>query len=163
MRDGAPLSLLLPDVDRFKLFNDRYGHQGGDGCLQAVASAVTNQVRRPGDLAARYGGEEVAVLLPGANAEGVASVTEQIRAAIEALGVEHLGYLPAGVAHGLVTLVDKDSQTFAARLWFEVESTSRDVSFCNRTSSAMVAMRQVLLPVPAGREWHPGSGPDCQC
>ncbi len=97
VRDGAPLSLLLLDVDRFKLFNDRYGHLGGDGCLQGVAMAVANLVRRPGDLAARYGGEEVAVLLPGADAEGAAGVAEQIRAAIEALGVEHLGNLPAGV------------------------------------------------------------------
>ena len=97
VRDGAPLSLLLLDVDRFKLYNDHYGHQGGDGCLQAVASAVTNQVRRPGDLAARYGGEEVAVLLPGADAEGAAGVAEQIRAAIESLAVEHLGNVPARV------------------------------------------------------------------
>ena len=97
VRDGAPLSLLLLDVDRFKLYNDRYGHQGGDGCLQAVASTVANQVRRPGDLAARYGGEEVAVLLPGADAEGAAIVAEQIRAAIEGLAVEHLGNLPAAV------------------------------------------------------------------
>ena len=89
--------MLLLDVDRFKLFNDRYGHQGGDGCLKGVATTVAHFVRRPGDLAARYGGEEVAVLLPGADAEGAADVAEQMRAAIEALAVEHLGNLPVQV------------------------------------------------------------------
>jgi diguanylate cyclase (GGDEF)-like protein/PAS domain S-box-containing protein len=97
MRDGTQLSLLLIDVDRFKLYNDRYGHQGGDGCLRGVAAAVAGLVRRPGDLAARYGGEELAVLLPGTDADGAAGVAEQIRAAIEALAVEHLGNLPAQV------------------------------------------------------------------
>ena len=97
VRDGTPLSLLLLDVDRFKLYNDRYGHQGGDGCLQGVAAAVAGLVRRPGDLAARYGGEEVAVLLPGADADGAAGLAEQLRAAIEALAVEHPGNLPAQV------------------------------------------------------------------
>ncbi len=97
VRNGAPLSLLLLDVDRFKLYNDRYGHQGGDSCLRGVAAAVAGLVRRPGDLAARYGGEEMAVLLPGADADGAAGVAEQIRAAIEALAIEHLGNLPAQV------------------------------------------------------------------
>jgi diguanylate cyclase (GGDEF)-like protein/PAS domain S-box-containing protein len=97
LRNGAPLSLLLLDVDRFKLYNDRYGHQGGDVCLQAVAASVTDLVRRPGDLVARYGGEEIAVVLPDADADGAAVVAEQIRAAIEALAVEHLGNVPAEV------------------------------------------------------------------
>ena len=62
-RNGMPLSLVMLDVDHFKAFNDQYGHQAGDQCLRAVSEVVKGFGRRPGDVAARYGGEELAVLL----------------------------------------------------------------------------------------------------
>lgn len=89
VRDDGELSLILLDVDHFKLFNDRYGHHAGDGCLRDVAAAVREVIRRPGDLAARYGGEEMAVILPGTPASGAATVAEALRAAIQALGILH--------------------------------------------------------------------------
>lgn len=95
----APLSLLLLDVDRFKVFNDRYGHQRGDACLQAVARAVADAVTRPDALVARYGGEEIAVVLPGVDAAGAATQAEQIRAGVELLALDH-----AGNQGGLVTV-----------------------------------------------------------
>lgn len=100
-RDGAPLSLLMLDVDRFKLYNDAYGHPEGDGCLRAVAAALLSVLRRPTDLVARYGGEEVAVLLPGTDAEGALRVAERCRAAVAALQRPHPGNPACG---GVVTM-----------------------------------------------------------
>jgi diguanylate cyclase (GGDEF)-like protein/PAS domain S-box-containing protein len=104
MRDGAPLCLLLLDVDRFKLFNDSYGHQQGDGCLQAVASVVRAGARRPGDLAARYGGEELALLLPNATTASALDLAEALRAALEAERVPHRGNPPSCVVTASIGL-----------------------------------------------------------
>ena len=88
-RAGTELSLLLLDLDRFKAFNDQYGHQVGDDCLRAVANTIQNAVKRTGDLAARYGGEELAVILPNTNSIGAVHVGCLIRAAVEALSITH--------------------------------------------------------------------------
>jgi diguanylate cyclase (GGDEF)-like protein len=72
-----------------------YGHQVGDDCLRAVAAAVEKALRRPGDLAARYGGEEIAVILPNTDAAGGAQIAEEVRSAIEELRLPHLAN-PAG-------------------------------------------------------------------
>ncbi|WP_187371467.1 GGDEF domain-containing protein [Methylobacterium oryzihabitans] len=88
-RSGAPVSLLLVDIDHFKAFNDAYGHPEGDACLAAVAGALAGAVRRGGDLAARYGGEEFALLLPGATAEEARRVAEAAREAVARLDRPH--------------------------------------------------------------------------
>ena len=88
-REAKPLSLLLVDVDRFKQFNDQYGHQAGDDCLRTVASAVNHAVRRPTDKVARYGGEEIAVILPNTSMAGAVLVAEHVRAAVETLHIPH--------------------------------------------------------------------------
>lgn len=89
VRNQQDLSLLLVDVDYFKLFNDTYGHGTGDDCLRAVAEVISGAARRPGDLAARIGGEEFAVLLCDTAAEGAMIVARQIHAAIEQLAIDH--------------------------------------------------------------------------
>lgn len=89
VRNDTELSLILLDVDHFKPFNDRYGHPAGDACLRAVARAVQDVVRRPGDLAARYGGEEIAVILPRTPPAGAAKVAEALRLAVQALSLTH--------------------------------------------------------------------------
>lgn len=88
-REGTALSLIMLDVDYFKRYNDSYGHAAGDDCLGAVGAAIQRAVKRPGDLAVRYGGEEFTVLLPNTDGVGAAQVAEEILQAIRSLGIEH--------------------------------------------------------------------------
>ena len=88
LREGSQISLLLLDIDHFKELNDAYGHQVGDDCLRAVASAVKGAVRAT-DIAARYGGDEIAVILPSADSAGAGEVAEKVRAAVAALQITH--------------------------------------------------------------------------
>ncbi len=96
-RSGEPLSLLLLDVDHFKTFNDQYGHQAGDECLRAVSEVVKKFGRRPGDLAARYGGEELAVLLAPATEQVAVVRAEALRKAVQDLRLPHAGNRECGV------------------------------------------------------------------
>jgi diguanylate cyclase (GGDEF)-like protein len=83
-----PLSLLLLDIDHFKIYNDTYGHPAGDECLRRVASLIRLSLGRPTDVAARYGGEEIAVILPFTDLKGAVMVAEGIRQAIEEVNIE---------------------------------------------------------------------------
>ena len=89
VRNRTPFSLALIDVDNFKNFNDYYGHQAGDACLQQVAAALRESVHRPADVVARYGGEEFGVILPDTSAEGATKIVEAMRVAVEALKIPH--------------------------------------------------------------------------
>lgn len=88
-RGRTTLALLMIDVDHFKRFNDRYGHLVGDECLRRVARIIQENIRRPGDLAARFGGEEFAVVLPSTDYVGAFIVAEKIRKAVLASAIEH--------------------------------------------------------------------------
>lgn len=92
-REQKPLSLILCDIDCFKLYNDTYGHQAGDYCLQQVAKAITRAAKRPSDLAARYGGEEFAIILPNTETNGAVKVAEEIRCFISDLKIVHANSL----------------------------------------------------------------------
>jgi len=89
MRDRRSVAVLLIDVDHFKPYNDRYGHQAGDRALRRVAQVVQRFARRPLDIAARYGGEEFLLALYDLGAEHVREIAEQLRESIEALRIEH--------------------------------------------------------------------------
>lgn len=89
-REGPQISLLLLDLDHFKEFNDQYGHQVGDDCLRAVAVAIKGAVRAT-DTVARYGGEEIAIILPSTDTAGAGEVAEKVRSAVESLRLTHLG------------------------------------------------------------------------
>lgn len=98
-RDKTSLALLMLDVDHFKRFNDRYGHQAGDDCLRRIAQCVAAIVLRPGDLVARYGGEEFAVVLPSIDSDGALMVAQRVREAVRSLAIPH-----ADSAFGVVTV-----------------------------------------------------------
>jgi diguanylate cyclase (GGDEF)-like protein len=85
----SPVAVIMLDIDHFKLFNDRYGHVTGDACLKRVAACVSSELRNPNDLAVRYGGEELLVLLPNTDASDAIRVAERIRRAIEAIAIPH--------------------------------------------------------------------------
>ncbi len=89
LREERPLGLIMLDVDYFKRFNDTYGHQQGDQCLQAVAEVLKAVAHRPADLPARYGGEEFALLLPNTEPQGVQYLANLIRKRVQARGIPH--------------------------------------------------------------------------
>lgn len=89
LRLGQPLSVLMCDLDCFKLYNDTYGHALGDQCLQAVADTLKRVFSRAGELVARIGGEEFAVLLPGADALVARTAAERLRQELAELAIEH--------------------------------------------------------------------------
>jgi len=88
-REKLPLSLIMIDIDYFKIYNDTYGHQQGDNCLQSVARSISQQSKRPADLVARYGGEEFVVILPNTDIEGATHLAEQIRKQVQLLNIPH--------------------------------------------------------------------------
>jgi diguanylate cyclase (GGDEF)-like protein len=88
-RRSAPQSILMIDIDHFKLLNDRYGHPVGDGCLREVARILQHGLARPHDVLARYGGEEFIVLLRDCSAAGAVLVAERLRSAVQNLGLEN--------------------------------------------------------------------------
>ena len=107
---ASQMSLLLIDIDQFKLFNDAYGHQVGDDCLRSVARTLQASVNQPDDLVARYGGEELGIILPQADAHAAAIVAERVRKAVADLRILHGGSdgQPITVSIGMATAMARD-------------------------------------------------------
>ncbi|WP_337270187.1 diguanylate cyclase [Oryzifoliimicrobium ureilyticus] len=139
-----PLSLILLDLDRFKIYNDTYGHLAGDCALRDVAAVIPLQLIGTGGLAARYGGEELVVLLPNSDAEQTMRISENIREAVAALGIKHTGNLPwghvtvsSGYATGLPSQVfsEKDLIAQADRALYRAKADGRNRSLgCEENS-----------------------------
>lgn len=115
--DGGDVAIIMMDVDHFKKFNDRYGHQAGDACLAKVAEAMRLCLRQPGDLVARYGGEEFIAVLPKATPAMAQAAAERVRLAIAALQIPHAdssaaAYVTASV--GVASLAVQSGQVDAA-------------------------------------------------
>lgn len=107
-RAEAPLSCVMLDIDHFKAYNDRHGHDGGDRCLKAVADTLNNSIRRAGDVVARYGGEEFVLLLPETGSAGAATVADLLKHAVAGEAIEHLDSPICGIltlSLGVATLL----------------------------------------------------------
>lgn len=117
-RAASPMSLLLIDVDRFKSYNDQYGHPAGDECLKLVAEHLRLALKRPADMAARYGGEEFAAILPDTDEDGAYLVAEAFRHALAEAKVPHRaserGVLTASV--GVATYMPDNLHRSAAEI-----------------------------------------------
>lgn len=142
-RDSAPLSLIMLDIDYFKLYNDSYGHQRGDECLKRVAHALASTISRPADLVARYGGEEFVAVLPGTDTKGAEKLAERFRRAVQALEIDH-GASNAGeyvtISAGIATAIPEVDTTLESF----VESADRALYLAkeqgrNQTSSVALA------------------------
>ena len=136
IRNGEPLSLIMADIDHFKLYNDHYGHAAGDECLREVARSLSGVVSRQTDLVARYGGEEFICLLTGTNHDGAREVARKMREAVEALGIPH-AFSPVAptitLSLGVATLVpQRDGKTAhdlflaADKALYKAKSTGRN-------------------------------------
>lgn len=89
IRDQTPLSIIMIDIDYFKVFNDTYGHQAGDEALKNVAMALKDTLKRPADMIARYGGEEFVAVLPETEIKGAVAIAEAMRLNVDALNIPH--------------------------------------------------------------------------
>ncbi len=110
-RSSLPLSLIFADIDFFKRFNDHYGHQCGDDCLQRVANALQHSIHRPADLVSRYGGEEFVMILPETTADGAKTVADKVLAAVASLNIPHANSEAAEhvtLSIGVATLCPKE-------------------------------------------------------
>lgn len=116
-RSKLNLSLVLLDIDHFKNFNDTYGHAAGDDCLAAVSKAMCNVMGRSTDLLARYGGEEFAAVLPDTDIEAAREIGEKLRAAVQALNIQHEDSSAANcvtISVGVVTLMPQPQDDLAS-------------------------------------------------
>jgi diguanylate cyclase (GGDEF)-like protein len=111
LREQTSLAMMMIDADHFKSYNDRHGHQAGDKLLQTIAASMFRSIRRPGDVAARYGGDEFAVLLPSTTAEGAIVIAEKIRTCLAALCAEE-GVAVSNISIGIAGRVPNAGETF---------------------------------------------------
>ena len=162
-RQGLQLSLIMSDVDCFKLYNDNYGHQQGDKCLRAIARAISKQVKRSIDLVARYGGEEFAVILPNTNSYGAMQVAEAINQSVEQLKIPNSASTVSDhitLSLGVSTLIPKNEQTpdelvtYADRALYEAKRRGRNQSVFTHPEQAIGEFQMPMNAPPSSTFKH---------
>ncbi|MCP4980025.1 MAG: diguanylate cyclase [Gammaproteobacteria bacterium] len=154
-RSSNPLSLILLDIDYFKLYNDCYGHSQGDHCLQSVASSMRNCFLRAGELAARYGGEEFGVILPGTDEQRAHDLAEGVRASIYQLGMTHEKSPTIGrvtVSVGVTTLLPESSELISrSDLIVSADKALYQAKSCGRNTvcTAVISSEQFAPTISA--------------
>jgi diguanylate cyclase (GGDEF)-like protein/PAS domain S-box-containing protein len=155
IRSAEPLSLIVLDVDHFKLYNDTLGHAAGDACLQKVAAALQAHALRPTDLAARYGGEEFVLLFAETAAGDAAALAESIRASIEALRLPNPRSptsqwmtVSIGVATMSPTQLDAIESLFVAadRAMYRAKEGGRNQVCAVQAGATWEAVKTAVLP-----------------
>ncbi|MCL1075244.1 sensor domain-containing diguanylate cyclase [Shewanella dokdonensis] len=143
-RQQTPLAMLMLDIDKFKTINDSYGHLAGDQTLKAIAATLKVHLKRPGDLVARFGGEEFAVILPNTDIDGARQLAEQLRQAIAALAVSWDGHAIALTASIGVSadVIKADSDTVqllaqADQALYQAKNQGRNQVCCHVPQTAM--------------------------
>lgn len=134
-RTGSSLSLIMVDIDNFKKYNDAYGHVKGDECLQLIAKTIQKNTQRPGDLVARYGGEEIAIILPETTMEGALNFAKTIHEGIQELKINQVKSANnpyVSVSIGVATMQqenhisEKDLISEADRALYQAKETGRN-------------------------------------
>jgi diguanylate cyclase (GGDEF)-like protein/PAS domain S-box-containing protein len=158
-RDRQPLSLIMMDVDKFKPYNDAYGHVRGDSCLKQIAEACMDVVSRPGDLVSRFGGEEFAVILPNTDNAGAMKVAQEICDAVSYRRLPHEGssFGVVTISLGCATVVPKFGrhlhellEAADAALYSAKEAGRNQVRSANELAREAAAKPQALDAPPAG-------------
>jgi diguanylate cyclase (GGDEF)-like protein len=150
-RSGDPVSLLMIDVDHFKLYNDLYGHPKGDVCLKHVTQALVGACKRPADLVARYGGEEFMILLPQTPRHGAERMAQQVLDAVAGFGIFHED---SQTTHYVSVSVGISCFDDASACWenLSAEQRARDDSHTLRASDLVQAADKALYSAKqAGR------------
>jgi diguanylate cyclase (GGDEF)-like protein len=134
-RSDHYISLIMIDIDFFKIYNDHYGHQGGDECLKNVARILKDAIQRPGDIVCRYGGEEFSVILPDTPKNGAFIVAEKLRSEVEKAAIPNkhsalnsVVTISVGVAtiQPFDTLTPKDLIIAADRALYDAKKNGRN-------------------------------------
>lgn len=153
MRESQGIAMLMIDVDNFKAFNDRHGHLAGDDCLRHIAAAMQGEIMRGGDVVARFGGEEFAVILPNMDLDGARVVAERMRASVERLGRDVVANCPGvtvsiGVAAAADSLSPLPSHLMAAAdtAMYEAKNGGRNRVIAHRADSNLEDAVNVIVP-----------------
>lgn len=154
LQNSDSIAVLMIDVDRFKEYNDHYGHQDGDSCLQLIASTLKQHINRSSDILARYGGEEFSIVLPSCKLTDACRIAEQVRHSIEALNISHedspTGSVTVSVGVATVTPDPEESADLLLRqadsALYQAKRAGRNIVYClleNEFVSAAAAQRSL--------------------
>ena len=158
---AMPVSIIMLDIDHFKLFNDHYGHPAGDHCIKRVAAAISSVPRGQADLAVRFGGEEFLLLLPGIPLQIALQTAERVRRAGEIMAIPHD---PSPTSHvvtvslGVATIFPFVGPTQEARLIAAAEITGVEVATIEELARRYAADQPSLIRLNYGLQRHRGGG-----
>jgi diguanylate cyclase (GGDEF)-like protein len=152
IREQLPLALVMCDADLFKSYNDRHGHLAGDNLLQAIGIAMNQMIRRGTDVAARYGGDEFAVLLPGASADDAVQIAEQVRCRFAEQCLQQ-GSAPASLSIGVASVVPSAGEDQASLVAAADEAAYRAKKLGrDRSEVAPILTRRLSLVADSDRQ-----------